>query len=255
MMTGFPNDVATREKALQTLDEEYRRYRQALEAAFTMAETMMQKALEPVRTELQTIRERLESMPTTPDIPQIPGQGILTDLSESAPNLAAPGSAENSAGSGEGGAARRPRSRKKEKTEEKAKAPRIRWGTTDEEIRHTVFEQLRSLEEKGKDITITTIKSEVPSMMRYVYGDKALFKGIGELLEEYRSEGVKKEPSSIASQVIELPSRREGSDFDGPEPDPAPISAPMVTVESEAALFKPDLPVAPVGSLLDLSKV
>ncbi|ABZ83101.1 hypothetical protein HM1_0487 [Heliomicrobium modesticaldum Ice1] len=249
-MTGFSNEVATREKALQRLDEEYRRYRQALEAAFTLAETMMQKALEPVRTELQTIRERLESMPTMPDIPQIPGQGILTDLSERAPDLAAPGSAENS-----GGAARRPRSRKKEKSEEKAKTPRIRWGTTDEEIRHTVFAQLRSLEEKGKDITITTIKAEVPSMMRYVYGEKALFKGIGELLEEYRSEGVKQASSPAASQVIELPSRKDGSDFDGPEPDPAPMSAPTVTVESEAALFQPELPVTPVGSLLDLSKV
>ncbi|MBM7865358.1 hypothetical protein GTO89_01065 [Heliobacterium gestii] len=249
-MTGSSYDVATREKALQTLDDEYRRYRQALEAAFTLAETMMQKALEPVRSELQTIRERLELMPATPDIPQIPGQGILADLSESAPNLVAPGAA-----SGEGNAGRRPRGRKKEKTEEKAKAPRIRWGTTDEEIRHTVFEQLRSLEEKGKEITITTIKTEVPSMMRYVYGEKALFKGIGELLEEYRSEAVKQESPTIASQVIELPSRREGSDFDGPEPDPAPISVPLTTVEREAALFEPKLPDMPSGSLLDLSKV
>ncbi|MTV48685.1 hypothetical protein GJ688_06795 [Heliobacillus mobilis] len=249
---GSLQDLATREKALQTLDEEYRRYRQALEAAFSLAEEMMQKALEPVRSELQTIRERLETMPSNADYAQGVGQGILADLSESAPNLAnSVVSGESQSSSGQ----RRTRPRKKEKEEERMKGSRIRWGNTDDEIRNTVFEQLKALEERGKEITITTIKAEVPSMMRYVYGERALFKGIGDLLEEYRTAMGKKDSLSIASRVIELPHRPENADFDGPDPDPGPISSPSVGVETEAALF-PVNPLLPKeGNFFDLSKL
>lgn len=231
------HELATREKALQKLDEEYRRYRQALEAAYALAEEMMQKALQPVHAELQTMRERLETMSGTSESnPLVIAPPESASSNNQVSNMLTPlheGSAAQSQ--------RRGRGRKKETERETVKSRRIRWGNTDEEIRQTVFEQLKSLEDKGKEITITTIKAEVPSMMRYVYGERALFKGIGELVDEYRqARSSKKESTSIASRVIELPNRIDGVDFEGPDPDPGAGSAPVITVEREAALFTTD---------------
>ncbi|QGG47556.1 hypothetical protein [Heliorestis convoluta] len=65
------------------------------------------------------------------------------------------------------------------------KSPRIRWGSTEEEVKKTVFEKLNDLENQGLEISVNNIKSHYASMMRYIYGKEAIFKGIGALLDEY----------------------------------------------------------------------
>lgn len=65
---------------------------------------------------------------------------------------------------------------------------RIRWGSTPEEIRRTVFEQIALLEAKGRELTTETIKAEVPSLLRWIYGERALFDGMEGLRRAYESE-------------------------------------------------------------------
>ncbi|MCW2278365.1 hypothetical protein [Heliophilum fasciatum] len=230
--------LASKEKALMRLDEEHRRYRQALEAAFTLAEEMLRQALEPMRTEMQAMREQLMSvhakMEERATIETITGgehdgQGLSEATGQE------PVTTHSAPARGRG-------RRKTIDTPDKERNARIRWGTTEEEIRQTVFEQLQLLEKRGKEITITTIKTEVPSMMRYVYGERALFCGIGDLIEEYRmaqapndgqdSKEAKeaKEPVTVMSRIAELP-------------QPAPIS------DSVSASPNPTLPIMPAFDL------
>ncbi|MDD4587508.1 MAG: hypothetical protein PHC60_03825 [Heliobacteriaceae bacterium] len=214
---GLRTELATKEKALQKLDEEYRRYRQALEAAFSLAEEMLQRVLVPVRDDLQSIREQLSTMQTGQWQQTVPdGEGKLPPGEKL---IALPQDAAGLASQRGRG-----RSRKKEINPETGNPRRIRWGSTTEEIRRTVFNQLQLLEGRGKEITITTIKAEIPSMMRYVYGEKALFKGIGDLLTEYRQEHQIQE-SPVGMRVVELPARV----------DDHRLSLPIV--EQEAAQF------------------
>ncbi|KAB2952594.1 hypothetical protein F9B85_07985 [Heliorestis acidaminivorans] len=220
-------DRVTREKALQKLDEEHQRYRQVLEATYALSEEMMQATLEPLHKELIAIREQIESIKTTAlsqEKIEVTERALENEKKEQEEKRSSA------------------RVRGNRKKEERSPKSRIRWGNTDEEIRKTVFEQLHSLEQKGKDITITTIKSEVPSMMRYVYGDKALFKGIGDLMDEYKDAKNNEEKeveknSTFISRVIELPNI-DNNDFDGPGTDPDAGAMPIVTVEQEAAFFR-----------------
>ncbi|MCL6522496.1 MAG: hypothetical protein K6U79_09040 [Firmicutes bacterium] len=65
---------------------------------------------------------------------------------------------------------------------------RIRWGSTPEEIRETVFRQLDLLRSRGRELTTETIKSEVPSLLRWIYGERALFEGMEGLRRAYESQ-------------------------------------------------------------------
>ena len=62
--------------------------------------------------------------------------------------------------------------------------PRIRWGTTDEEIRQTVRARARALLEEGQALTVSNIQKQVPSMLRYLYGEKAVFTGLKGLIQD-----------------------------------------------------------------------
>ncbi|QGG49386.1 hypothetical protein [Heliorestis convoluta] len=229
-------DKITKEKALQKLDEEHRRYRQVLEAAYALSEEMMQAALEPLHKELQAIRGQVETIKTMAQ-PQVQDKEHYQESEQKAQEKKST-----------------PRGRNNRKKEEKSTRSRIRWGNTEEEIRKTVFEQLQSLESRGKEITITTIKTEVPSMMRYVYGDKALFKGIGELMEEYEeakssdtyqedsnsnnvSKNYKEEQSTLMSRVVELPAMERPS-FNLTDSAEDTERMPFAQTEQETVLYR-----------------
>ncbi|TCP62071.1 hypothetical protein [Heliophilum fasciatum] len=62
---------------------------------------------------------------------------------------------------------------------------RIRWGNSPEEIRQCVFHQLLRLQATGKPICVSTIKNEVPGMLRWLYGEKAVFRGLKGLHQEF----------------------------------------------------------------------
>ncbi len=65
---------------------------------------------------------------------------------------------------------------------------RIRWANDSVTIRHQVLDRLRSLSREGKEINTRTIREEAPGLLRWLYGKKAVFRGVGELLEAYREE-------------------------------------------------------------------
>ncbi|MBM7868172.1 hypothetical protein GTO89_09990 [Heliobacterium gestii] len=178
------NEFSPHDKALLQLDADYQRYRQSVEFAFQLAQDLVNRAIEPVMNELNAVHQSLEELKTT----------IKEESERQA--LAAEAAAE-SAEAAEATielvdeAPRRGR-RRKAAEPVAVKPPRIRWGSSEDEIKATIFEQLRLLEERGKEITVTNIKEEVPSMMRFLYGKDAMFQGINALIEEYhrrKSEG------------------------------------------------------------------
>ncbi|MDI3299269.1 MAG: hypothetical protein QJR08_08880 [Bacillota bacterium] len=65
---------------------------------------------------------------------------------------------------------------------------RIRWGSSPEEIRRTVFRQIDLLQARGRELTTETIKAEVPSLLRWIYGERALFDGMEGLRRAYESQ-------------------------------------------------------------------
>ncbi|KAB2952399.1 hypothetical protein F9B85_09600 [Heliorestis acidaminivorans] len=195
--------LSAQEKALQELDAEYLRYRKALETAFSTAETMVEKALQPLIEEIVTLRltveKNLPSTSKTEQEAQAEGMAKEKTLFEigikeiTFPDVIKPVIAlskeEKQALLGQ----KSKRGRKKKVIDataieaKKEKSSRIRWGSTEEEIKKTVFEKLSNLESQGLEINVNNIKSQYASMMRYLYGNDAIFKGIPALMEEYEA--------------------------------------------------------------------
>ncbi len=63
---------------------------------------------------------------------------------------------------------------------------RIRWGSNPEDIRATVFRQLEELVADGEELSTELIKRRIPSMLRWIYGERAVFDGIEGLRAEFR---------------------------------------------------------------------
>lgn len=63
---------------------------------------------------------------------------------------------------------------------------RIRWGSSPEDIRATVFRQLEEMLQDGEELSTELIKRRIPSMLRWIYGERAVFNGIEGLREEFR---------------------------------------------------------------------
>ena len=62
---------------------------------------------------------------------------------------------------------------------------RIHWGSEPQQIRETVFRELDHLREQNLEITTETIKARIPSLLRWIYGDHAIFDGIDGLRAAY----------------------------------------------------------------------
>lgn len=152
---------------LGRMDEEYQNYRRATEHTLDAVAEILQLALEPVYNEMTAIRQRLEELAHL----QANGHGQHPSLTLSPLHSGEDVLVAN---------------RKK----------RIRWGSNPDDIRETVFAQLRQLVMAGEEISTETIKQRVPSMLRWIYGDRAVFDGIEGLRHEFlRSTGQQAAPA------------------------------------------------------------
>lgn len=158
---------ALKEALLGRLDEEYRTYRLAIERTVEAVNQLVGAALQSTHRQIQQLDERVRVI-----------EGALADKREAAggeARAAGPATVKGAVRQGqEGPAAARP-ARK-----------RIRWGSTPEEIKSTTFRVLEGLQKSGERITVGLIRARTPSMMRWLYGEKAVFAGLRGLLEEYQ---------------------------------------------------------------------
>lgn len=144
---------------LARLDEEYRNYRLATEKTLDAVAEIMKLGIDPIYAELADLKDRFAALSARVD--------AMAGASWSQAGEALPAPAPMAPGA------------------VRARKRRIRWGSTPEAIRQTVFRQLRLLVEQGEDISTETIKQRCPSMLRWIYGDKAVFAGIEGLRREF----------------------------------------------------------------------
>lgn len=152
---------ALKDALLARLDEEYRTYRLAIERTVEAVNQLLGAALASTGRRLEELESRLAAL-----------EG---GLGEGEP-VRGPAMTATAPGLGQVGEAAPPRPARK----------RIRWGNTPEEIKSTTFRVLDGLQRSGERITVGLIRSRTPSMMRWLYGEKAVFAGLKGLLEEYR---------------------------------------------------------------------
>lgn len=150
---------ALKEALLARLDEEYRTYRLAIERTVEAVNQLLGAALSATDRRLEDLEKRVAALE---------GRAVQ-DAAPPAPAGAVAAGGEQAGGAG-------PRPARK----------RIRWGSTPEEIKCTTFRVLEGLQRSGERITVGLIRRRTPSMMRWLYGDKAVFAGLKGLLEEYR---------------------------------------------------------------------
>lgn len=141
---------------LARMDEEYKNYRQATERTLDAVAEIVQLGLEPLYREMETLRQRVDDLASR--FAQDAGR------MSASPVASLPSDASVLA-----------RVRKK----------RIRWGSSPDDVRETVFAQLRALVAAGEEISTETIKQRVPSMLRWIYGERAVFEGIEGLRREF----------------------------------------------------------------------
>lgn len=64
---------------------------------------------------------------------------------------------------------------------------RIRWGNSDEEIRQTVLAEAARIRDRTGKLDVATLRAELPSVFRFLYGDRAVFAGVKGLAAELGS--------------------------------------------------------------------
>ncbi|MBC9786004.1 hypothetical protein H1S01_16090 [Heliobacterium chlorum] len=150
---------------LDRMDDQYRQYRQATEQTLDLLTDILTESLQRFEKEAESLRyriARLENQSTDSLAPNKPPYPVTLNWN---PNK------------------------------------RIRWGSTPEEIRAAVFRQLQRLQANGNPICVETIKSEVPGMLRWLYGEKAVFNGLKGLQQEYRRQMERYAPTDKFEQV------------------------------------------------------
>ncbi|MTV50503.1 hypothetical protein GJ688_16275 [Heliobacillus mobilis] len=136
---------------LDRMDDQYRQYRQATEQTLDLLTDILAESLKRFEKEAESLRQRIACLENSQ----------RTDsLSLNKPPYPVPLNWNPN--------------------------KRIRWGSTPEEIKAAVFRQLQRLQANGNPICVETIKSEVPGMLRWLYGEKAVFNGLKGLQQEYR---------------------------------------------------------------------
>lgn len=150
--------TALKSVLLSRMDEEYRNYRMATEKTLDAVAEIVKMGIEPLYREIAILKDMLsrliENEPlNNKDQNQNDISPVLSETSRL--NLLKP-------------------ARK-----------RIKWGNTPEVIRQTVFRELHRLREMGLDISTETIKQHCPSMLRWIYGERAMFQGIDGLRQEF----------------------------------------------------------------------
>ncbi|MEW6398245.1 MAG: hypothetical protein AB1503_03635 [Bacillota bacterium] len=157
---------ALKEALLGRLDEEYRTYRLAIERTVEAVNQLLGAALQSTHRQVHELANRVQALENV--LAEDRGMAYGVD----GPAVADP--LEEMAGGSHRGAPGRP-ARK-----------RIRWGSTPEEIKSTTFRVLEGLQKSGERITVGLIRARTPSMMRWLYGEKAVFAGLRGLMEEYQ---------------------------------------------------------------------
>ncbi|MEW6545411.1 MAG: hypothetical protein AB1446_00650 [Bacillota bacterium] len=158
---------ALKEALLARLDEEYRTYRLAIERTVEAVNQLVGAALQATHRQIQQLESRVQLLE------EVVREGQSVVCPAAAPDAAASGDDDREAGHPGAPQARPARKR-------------IRWGNTPEEIKNTTFRVLEGLQKSGERITVGLIRSRTPSMMRWLYGEKAVFAGLKGLLEEYQ---------------------------------------------------------------------
>lgn len=133
---------------LSRMDEEYQNYRRATERTLDAVVEVVRLGLEPVYQEMSRLERKVDEA-----LEHVRAAGPAGASQPSAPS---------------------------------APKRRIRWGSTPEDIRATVFQQLDQLLADGEELSTEVIKQRVPSMLRWIYGERAVFNGIEGLREEFR---------------------------------------------------------------------
>lgn len=155
---------------LARMEEEYKTYRQATEKALDATAEILQMGMEPLYNEVRLLQQQVANLAHQLDILRNVGRTDAVDMSE--PLTARQGSAAPVPLPTRGQVAL-------------VGKKRIRWGSNPETIRETVFDQLRHLTQQGEEITTETIKQRIPSMLRWIYGERAVFDGIDGLRREF----------------------------------------------------------------------
>ncbi|MEW6724188.1 MAG: hypothetical protein AB1331_04595 [Bacillota bacterium] len=147
---------------MERLDQEHRNYRLAIERTLDAVGEIMLNALEPVTQQLDDLTARVSRLEQSP-------LAETADVNDPAEFGALDADLEL-----EG---------------TRTASGRIRWGKTPEEIRHRVLEELRRLEREGKEVCIKTLREELPSCLRWLYGKTAVFNGLGDAKEAMKTAG------------------------------------------------------------------
>ncbi len=175
LLTKLSQAPTLKEVLLSKMDEEYKTYRLATERTIDAVAEVVKMALEPMAQQLWMALDRVDHIEAT-----LAGAGLCEVKERRARN----GSARRAAPARETAAAPAQTS------------ARIRWGSTPAEIRTIVAQQLQRLHAEGKNIDTKTIRAEVPSMLKWLYGKRAVFDG---LEDAKRSSGVM--PPAVSAPV------------------------------------------------------
>ncbi|GEM_PF-6403202 len=172
---------------LQKMDEEYKSYRLATERTLDGVAELLSMALEPLRDALLEMDGRLaalESMATGASTTGSPAAGTTGERRDSQASTAPPVTTPHR-GRGRAAAAAAP----VEPAPARTRKPRIRWGSSADEIRQTVRAHASALLAQGQELTVSNIQKQVPSMLRYLYGEKAVFEGLKGLIRDLEEGG------------------------------------------------------------------
>ncbi len=154
---------------LARMEEEYRAYRQATEKALDAMAEVVQLGVDPLYKEVARLQQSVEELAGRVEALQRLSRQDAVIMSDLLADGGGDPAAFGPAGHPPGLAGKK----------------RIRWGSNPESIRQTVFNQLRLLEEQGEEITTETIKQRIPSMLRWIYGERAVFNGIEGLRRDF----------------------------------------------------------------------
>jgi len=186
LITKLSQAPTLKEVLLSKMDEEYKNYRLATEKTIDAVAEVVRMGFEPLARELGAALDRLDELEAVVAAAglteaDLPAAGLpAADLPASGlPGTSTPASA------GPVARARRtpngsPRAASAAGAGNPVAAPsaRIRWGSTPAEIRSIVARQLQRLNAEGKNIDTKTIRAEVPSMLKWLYGKRAVFDGL-----------------------------------------------------------------------------
>lgn len=155
---------------LSKMDEEYRTYRNAIEKTIEAVGEIVRFSIEALIVEINHLSARVAELESQDPsgLPSAPRNG---------PGVQPPATPSKM---GPLGGSRR-----------------IRWGSTPPEIKATAFRIVSDWVTQGEDLNIHTIKTRCPSMLRWLYGKKAVFDGLKGLVEEFQG---RETPVKVSAQ-------------------------------------------------------